>query len=87
MPCVYGFPSPALLQHFHTRKLRFGGDYLMPGLASWSCLACDEGFYSHPWSVCEVRCAEPESQHQLEGYSRKMPWSFGFSEVGRGRDM
>lgn len=49
VPVVYGFPSDHLMQCQARRRLVFGGDYLLPGSASWTCLHCKFEFYTYPY--------------------------------------
>lgn len=79
VPVIYGFPSPALLQHFHKKSLRFGGDNLVEGLACWSCLKCDKSLYAYPYLVGVIKCGSSDQSLGRARYqgARAMPWSFG----------
>ena len=81
VPSIYGFPSPYLLDLFRKKKLVFGGDNLVDGLACWACLSCREEYYACPWTCGIIRCG---GQDQTVGRARyqgrhALPWSFGDS--------
>ena len=81
VPSIYGFPSPHLLDLFRKKKLVFGGDNLVDGLACWACLSCREQFFACPWTCGIIRCG---AQDQTVGRARyqgrhALPWSFGDS--------
>jgi len=78
-PLVYGYPTPQLLECFHRKKLKFGGDNLLDGLATWTCLYCDMSWYSYPWSISMVKSGSQVQEAGRARYrgDRAIPWSCG----------
>ena len=58
VPVVYGFPSTSLIALQQQRKLIMGGDYLIEGAASFTCLKCSCQFFSYPYSCCIIDVLE-----------------------------
>ena len=82
VPVIYGFPSQQLLEHFRQKKLKFGGDNLIEGLACWSCSSCNLQVYAYPWKIFVFKTTISGNGVQESGRARyrgarAIPWSFG----------
>jgi len=80
VPVIYGFPSQQLLEHFRQKKLKFGGDNLIEGLACWSCSSCNLQLYAYPWKIFVFKTTGngvQESGRARYRGARAIPWSFG----------
>lgn len=51
VPVLYGFPSAQLMQYRNIGKLVMGGDHLISGACSWTCLYCRVSYYAYPY-IC-----------------------------------
>ena len=84
IPLVYGYPTPQLLECFHRKKLKFGGDNLIDGLATWTCTNCEMSWYSYPWRIAVVRYGSQVQESGRARYrgERAIPWSCGRPDSG-----
>ncbi len=53
VPCVYGYPTAALLAAMHKGRVLLGGDYLLDNEPTWACRGCNQGWVHYPYYVVE----------------------------------
>lgn len=49
VPCVYGYPTQALLAAMSRGRVLLGGDYLIDQEPTWACKTCEAQFASWPF--------------------------------------